>query len=171
VPGWTATQPATQNLAMTESVTESVTDHRGLAVAYFGRAWDLIDAAERTPEQDRDLLAAAFASRQHWVDAGGTAQNLAVSDWQVAHAASLAGLADTALLFARAAVERSESDDLPLWMQASGHEGLARAHAAAGDRSSYEREAARARELLAQVDDTEDRDLISSQLASIPVPD
>jgi hypothetical protein len=151
-------------------MTEPVIDHRGLAMAYFNRAWGLIDAADRTPEQDRDLLAAAFASRQHWVDAGGTPQNLAIADWQVAHAASLAGLADTALVFASAAVDRAESADLPLWMQASGREGLARAHAAAGDRAGYDREAARARELLAAVEDTEDRDLISSQLASIPVP-
>jgi hypothetical protein len=75
------------------------------------------------------------------------------------------------MAFARAAVERTESEGLPAWMQASGHEGMARACAAAGDRTGYDREAARARELLATVDDTEDRDLISSQLASIPVPD
>jgi hypothetical protein len=150
---------------------EPVIDHRGLAVSYFNRAWELIDASDRTAEQDRDLLAAAFASRQHWVDAGGTAQNLAVSDWQVAHAASLAGLPDTAMAFASAALERTEAHDLPVWMQASGHEGMARAYAAAGDRSGYDREAARTTELLATVDDAEDRDLISSQLASIPVPD
>jgi hypothetical protein len=152
-------------------MTEPVIDHRGLAVAYFGRAWDLIDAAERTPEQDRDLLATAFASRQHWVDAGGTPKNLAIADWQVAYAASLAGLPDTAMVFAKAAVDRAESDDFPVWMQASGHEGMARAHAVAGDRSGYDREAARARELLATVDEPEERDLISSQLASIPVPE
>jgi hypothetical protein len=152
-------------------MTEPVIDHRGLAVTYFNRAWDLIDTPDRTAEQDRDLLAAAFASRQHWVDAGGTQQNLAVSDWQVAHTASLAGLADTALAFASAAVDRSESADLPVWMQASAHEGLARAHAAAGDRDGFDREAARTRELLTSVDDPEDRDLVSSQLASIPIPD
>jgi hypothetical protein len=152
-------------------MTEPVIDHRGLAVAYFNRAWTLIDATDRTAEQDLDLLATACASRQHWVDAGGTAQNLAIADWQVAHAASLAGLADTALAFANAAVDRAESGDLPVWMQASAHEGLARAHAAAGDRAGYDREAARTTELLATVDDAEDRDLVTSQLASIQVPD
>jgi hypothetical protein len=152
-------------------MTEPVIDHRGLAVAYFNRAWTLIDAPDRTAEQDRDLLATTFASRQHWVDAGGTAENLAIADWQVAHAASLVGLSDTALSFATASVSRSESSDLPVWMQASAHEGLARAHAAAGDRASYDRESARANELLAAVDDPEDRDLVSRQLASIPVPD
>jgi hypothetical protein len=55
-------------------------------------------------------------------------------------------------------------------MQASAREGLARAYAAAGDRAGYDREAQRATELLEGVDDPEDRDLVRSQLASIPVP-
>jgi hypothetical protein len=145
-------------------------DHRALAAGYFNAAWDLIDLPARTPEQDRDMVTLAFASRQHWIEAEGTAQNLAVADWQVAHTASLAGLADVALVFARAAVERAESADVPVWLLASVHEGLARAHAAAGDRSSYEQAAQRCRELLAQVDDDGDRALVQSQLDAIPAP-
>ena len=116
------------------------------------------------------MLTAAFASRQHWVQADGTDENLAVADWQVSHAASQAGFADVAVAFATAAVERAESASLPLWLQASTHEGLARAFAAAGDRPGYEQEAARARELLARVPDDDDRALIEGQLASIPAP-
>jgi hypothetical protein len=151
-------------------MTEPVIDHRQLAVRYFGAAWDLIDLEARSGEQDRAMLSAAFTSRQHWADAGGTAENLAISDWQVAHTASLAGLADTAMSFARAAVERTEAASLPVWMQASAREGLARAYAAADDRAGYDREAQRACDLLADVDDPEDRELVRSQLASIPIP-
>lgn len=146
------------------------TEHRILAVNYFNAAWELIDLASRTPAQDRDMLALTFASRQHWQEAGGADDNLVVADWQVAHAASLAGLGDLALLFARAAVDRAESSDVPAWLKASTHEGLARAHAAAGDRPSYDAEAARCRELLGQVDDDEDRALVQSQLDAIPAP-
>ncbi|MDQ1695514.1 MAG: hypothetical protein QOJ03_867, partial [Frankiaceae bacterium] len=49
-------------------------------------------------------------------------------------------------------------------------EGMARAHATAGDRVGYESFAARARKLLDEVDDAEDRELIESQLATIPIP-
>lgn len=145
-------------------------DHKKLASGYFNSAWDLIDLESRTPEQAHDLLGLALASRQHWIQAGGTAQNLAVSDWQVAYAASLGGWGDLALSFATAAVARSEAADLPLWLKASTHEGLARAHAAAGDATGYEREAALTRSMLEQVTDTEDRALIASQLESIPAP-
>jgi hypothetical protein len=145
-------------------------DHRALAAGYFNAAWDLVDTADRTQAQDRDMVTLAFASRQHWIEAEGTAQNLAVADWQVAHTASLAGLADVAVVFAQAAVERAESADVPTWMLASVHEGLARAHAAAGDKASYEREAQRCRELLAQVGDEDDRALVQSQLDAIVPP-
>jgi hypothetical protein len=139
----------------------SEVDHRALAAGYFNRAWDLIDLEARNPEQEQEMLTLAFAARQHWIEAGGTAENLITSDWQVAHVASLAGLSDLALRFARAAASRAETADVPLWLKASTHEGLARAHAAAGDRESYQREARLTRELL---------DAIAGQLASIPAP-
>jgi hypothetical protein len=145
-------------------------EHRTQAIAYFNSAWDLIDSTDRSAEQDREMLTRAAASRQHWIDAGGTAENLAVADWQVAHAASQAGLADVALVFARAAVERAESSDLPTWLKASTHEGLARAHALAGDTASFTYEADLTRALLEKVSDPEDRELVASQLASIPAP-
>lgn len=147
-----------------------MSEHRELAVRYFNAAWDLIDKTDRSADDDRDMLGLALASRQHWIEAGGTAENLAVSDWQVAHAASLSGLPDTAMRFATAAVQRAEATGLPAWLRASTHEGLARAHAAAGDRAGYDREADLTRKLLAEVDDTESRDLVAGQLDSITAP-
>ena len=144
--------------------------HRALAVGYFNLSWELIEARTRTPNQDRDLLSAAFASRRHWIDAGGTSENLVIADWQVAHAASLAGFLDVAEAFSRAAYDDARSAGLATWLLASTAEGRARARAAVGDRDGFERFAAEARELLAQVDDEEDRQLIESQLASIPAP-
>ena len=140
-----------------------------MAVAAFNTTWTLIDAPARSPEQDRQMLTSAFAARWHWGEIG-TAENIAVSDWQVSHCASLLGDGPLALWFAHAGLERAESAELPTWLVASMCEGMARAHATAGDRSGYERFAARARDLLARVDDAEDRELIESQLASIPSP-
>jgi hypothetical protein len=145
-------------------------EHRKLAIGYFNAAWDLIDVAARTPEQDRDMLTLTFASRQHWIEAGGTPENLAVADWQVAHAASQVGFGDLALAFARASVDRTEAADVPIWMKASTREGLARAYAALGDTAGFEREAALTRTLLETVTDPEDRELVEAQLASIPAP-
>jgi hypothetical protein len=145
-------------------------EHARLAIGYFDAAWEHIEATDRSAEQNRDMLTAAFASRQHWIDADGKAENLAIADWQVAHAASLAGWGDVALVFARSAVDRAESNDVPTWLKASTHEGLARAHATAGETDGYTYEADLTRALLEKVADPEDRALVASQLASIPAP-
>jgi hypothetical protein len=145
-------------------------DHRSLAVGYFNAAWDLIDMQDRTTEQDLEMLANACASRQHWSQAGGSARNLVIADWQVAHAASVAGLPDVAVRFAAAAVHRAEASDVPDWLVASAHEGLARAYAAAGDAAAYEQEATTTRDLLATAQPGENRDLVASQLAGIAAP-
>ena len=145
-------------------------DHRALAVGYFNSTWELIELPSRSPEQDRDMVASALASRQHWSEAGGTDENMTIADWQVAHTASLAGFADLATAFATAAYDRARSAGLPSWLQASTAEGMARAAACAGDVVGYDKHAAEARQLLGHVDDAEDRKLIESQLASIPKP-
>ena len=152
---------------MTEAGEDAAGARRAFAVAAFNGAWDLIDKTDRTPEEDRQMLTLAFASRWHWGEVG-TDENRVISDWQVAHVASLLGDAAIALSFAQAAYDKARSANLPDWTQASTAEGLARAHACAGDRASYEKYANEARERCGQLDDEEDRELILGQLASIP---
>lgn len=152
-----------------EAGTEVASAHRAFATAAFNGAWELIDLPERTAEQDRRMLVLAFAARWHWGEIG-TDENVAISDWQVAHVASLAGETALAMSFARSAYDLARSATLPDWLRASTAEGLARACAVGGDREGYDRYAAEARELLATVESDEDRDLIESQLASIPAP-
>ena len=113
------------------------------------------------------MLACAFASRLHW-DGNRSDLNLAVGDWMIAHVASHLGYADVALTFASASHERSSSAEVPPWMKASAAEGMARAHAAAGHASERDRYLAEARTGLEAIADAEDRELIASQIATIP---
>jgi hypothetical protein len=161
--GLAVTQPPTD---AGEQVTSA---HRASAVASFNGAWELIDLPDRTPEQNRRMLTLAFAARWHWGEIG-TAENIAVSDWQVGHAAALAGEVSLAKTFSAAAYEVARSDDLPDWLRASSAEGMARACAVDGDRAGYDRYAEEARTLIAGLEDEEDRALITGQLASIPAP-
>jgi hypothetical protein len=137
------------------------------AVAAFNRAWELIELAERTPADEEEMLGAAFTSRWLWELVGGDEQ-CAVGDWQVAHVASLLGYADLSLRWARRALERVEQNGWTDWRLASAYEGVARACAAGGDWAESEHWSQRCRQVLAGLDDEEDRDLIASQLASIP---
>jgi hypothetical protein len=142
---------------------------RSLAVALFNRTWELLDNGGSTPAEDREALASAMASRLFWGPIG-TADNLAAGDWLVSHVASRLGYADLALDFAAAAHERVATAQPPLerWLLASTMEGLARAHDVAGQDAERDRWAAEARQVLETVTDDEDRDLITSQLDSIP---
>jgi exoribonuclease II len=155
---------------MSASATRVLTPEaqRALAVQLFNRTWELLESP-RSPADDRTMLASAIASRLHWADIG-TAENYAAGDWLVAHVASHLGYSDVALEFAAASYQTAISADPPVdrWVIASAQEGLARAHACAGHDAERDRYAAEARRTLETVDDTEDRDLIAGQLATIP---
>jgi hypothetical protein len=145
-------------------------DHRALAIGYFNASWTLIDLPTRTAEQNRDMLSLALASRQHWIEADGGPEQLATADWQVAHTAALSGFGELSVDFAQSAADLADGSDVPSWLKASTHEGLARAYAASGDRVGFDRESATTRALLKTVADPEDRKVVEDQLASITAP-
>jgi ADP-ribose pyrophosphatase YjhB (NUDIX family) len=150
---------------------DAVTDaaRRALAITQFNATWELVELPDRTPEQALEMVALACSSRSLW-ETVGTDENLAIADWQVAHVASLAGWPDVALAFATAAEARARTAELPTWLRASTCEGMARAHAAAGNAPAFEEWSRRAAALLERVADEEDRELVAAQLASIPPP-
>jgi hypothetical protein len=140
---------------------------RALAGQLFNRTWELIEIADRTPEQDRMMLVTACAAFFHW-DAIGTEENRAIADWQIAHVASLLGYGNLALAHATSALRRVHAAKLPDWLHASALEGMARAHAAAGNRAERDAYLQRATEASTRIADTTERELISSQIATVP---
>ncbi|MGB8650832.1 MAG: hypothetical protein WCD35_09235 [Mycobacteriales bacterium] len=143
--------------------------HRELGARLFNETWSLIEKPDRTAEDDVEMLLTAAASRWHWGQVG-KAEQLAGGDWQVAHVASLLGLADVALMFARRQLATTKREGWDGWRLASAHEGLARASAAAGDWQARSRHVAAAEAALDREPDLEDRAVIAGQLASVPEP-
>lgn len=141
--------------------------HRQQAVDTFNGAWALIDLSSRTPVQDRELLGLAFTSRYHWGVVGGDEEQM-VGDWMIAHVASLLGFGELAHRYAAIALDAARANGWDDWRLASMLEGMARASAAIGDAPARDRFAAEARQVLATLEDENDRDLITSQLTSIP---
>ncbi len=139
--------------------------HRSLAASSYNGCWALLERP-RTPDEDLELLELALTSRHHWRAAGGP-QELAVADWMVSRCLAELGDGDLSLRFALAARQAAPSD-APAWLRASLLEGLARAHAARGDRAARDAAVARATEALALEGDDEDRALIADQLATVP---
>jgi len=147
---------------------------RSLAIGLYNRAWQLLDLADRTPEQDDELAHAAHASRYHWGEVGAPV-NLARGEWQCSRVYAVLGRGEPALHHARrclaileahtADTDRGGAED---WDLAAACEALARAHAVAGDRAGSDHWAARAREACEAIADPADREVIEQDLATIP---
>jgi len=75
-------------------------EERQLAVDLFNRAWTLMETAERTEEQDDELINTAHASAYHWTQVG-TPANRARSEWQLSRAYTVLDRAEPALHHAR----------------------------------------------------------------------
>jgi hypothetical protein len=142
--------------------------HRRLATDLFNRVWTLLGAADRSPEQDDEMIHAAHASRYHWGEVG-TPANLGRGEWQISRVYSVLGRPEPAVYHARrclAYIEQglgTEEWDLPF-----AYEALARAHAVAGDAFESRRFEQLAREAGEQIADPESGDMLLADLATLP---
>jgi hypothetical protein len=144
-------------------------DDKTLASQLFNRCWELLEQDERSEDDKVELLTAALTSRFHWLQAGGPEEWI-VSDWMVARAAGAAGSSDTAVRFALRAYESARATESPDWLVASSAEGVARAYVVAGNAEEFANWAALAGRLAEVIVDPENKSLIESQLAEIPIP-
>jgi len=144
-------------------------DERQTAVDLFNRTWSLMELAERTPEQDDEMIHSAHASRHHWA-AVGTGVNLARGEWQISRVYVTLGRGEPALYHAGRCLAYCEAnrDEIADWDIPYAYEALARAHLTAGNEDEAKRYAARARELAAQVADEHDREHLEEDLATLP---
>jgi hypothetical protein len=142
---------------------------RQLAVDLFNRVWTLLGKAERTPEEDDELLHAAHASRYHWI-AAGTTINAARGEWQCSRVYSVLARPEPALHHARRALELcTAADDAEDWDVPFAYEALARAHAVAGDTDEARRYVELSREAAAEIVEDDDREMVLADLATVPL--
>lgn len=146
---------------------KSTDDDRRLAVDLFNETWGLLDADGRTHEQDERMVNGAHESRYHWERAGGGPEQLVVGDWQISRVYSVLGRVEPALHHAREALTRAMEHDVPTWVLASAHEGMARASGVAGDREAARDHIAESLRLANTVEDAEDRQVVLDDLATL----
>lgn len=140
--------------------------HRTLAGRAFNRTWQLLDADERSREQEEEMLAATFAQRSHWYEVG-TPRNRAIADWQVSRVAAVLGYADLARRFGERSLEVAIGNDLDAFVTGFAHEAIARAAADVDDVETFVEHLELARESLSDIQDDEDRDLLAADLAEM----
>ena len=143
-------------------------ENRLLGAMLFNATWGLIERDDRDADDDLQMLLTACASRFHWGEVDGADIQRVTGDWQVSHVACLVGFADVALRFAERALAAAQRLGLGGFRLASAHEGVARAHAVAGDYSASRRHIELADAALALEVNERDATAIREQIASIP---
>ncbi|MGH8835866.1 MAG: hypothetical protein ACRDWG_12880 [Actinomycetes bacterium] len=144
----------------------SAADQRALAVRLFNDVWRLLEAGQRTREQDDEMIHMAHASRYHWGPIG-TAVNRVRGEWQCSRVYATLGRAEPARYHAGRALEICEEHGIGDFDLAFCYEALARASAIAGDSAETARWTARAAEATELISDPADRDLVRADLATI----
>ena len=111
---------------------DAAAGHKYFAADCFNKAWDLMEKQNRTPEEDRLMVAINQASLYHWLNRDDcNAQRLSVGYWQASRIQVLIGNAEEARKYAE--VSLAYSANLKPFYMGYAYEALARAEALAGD--------------------------------------
>ena len=143
--------------------------HREVGVALFNHVWSLLDVEARAEEQDLEMVHAAHASAYHWMKVG-TPVNRARSEWQCSRVYAALGRSEPALWHAQKCLAICEREGIGDFDLAFAYEALARGCAVGGDAGEAGRWLTQARDAAASIAESDDRELLLSDLETIPRP-
>jgi hypothetical protein len=142
--------------------------HKYFAAECFNRTWGLMDKADRTPEENEQMLQLTFASQWHWSQRDDCAPtNVATGYWQISRVFAILGQGDNARKYGRLSLEALEgAEDVPFSV-GYAYEALARAEMVAGDKAKMEEYLAEAREAAEKVTDADSKKWLTDDLGTI----
>lgn len=141
--------------------------HRKFAVSAYNETWDWMERAERTAEENDTMLNLTHASRHHW-ERVGTAQNLAIGEWQISRVYTLLNRPEAALYHAKRSLEICDKHGITNFALAYAWEAVARAEGLAGRKREAEEGINKARTFGKNLDD-ETRERLESDLGTISI--
>ena len=111
-----------------------VAAHKYFSAECFNRTWGFIEKADRTPEDDEQMLLLTFASQWHWSQREDCAStNVSVGYWQISRVYSLLGQAENARKYGQLSLDALKGETgLPFYF-GYAYEALARAEMVAGE--------------------------------------
>lgn len=140
---------------------------RRLGAALFNRAWTLMEQADRSRDEDDVMLHLAHASAYHWRQVGA-AKNFARSEWQCSRVYAVLRRAEPCLHHAQRCLDICRENGLGDFDLAFGYEAVARAHAILGDGEQARAAVEQALAAAEGITDDEDRELLLTDLGTIP---
>ncbi|MDQ1437965.1 MAG: hypothetical protein QOK43_1594 [Acidimicrobiaceae bacterium] len=140
---------------------------RQWAVDLFNHVWSLMDKAERTADDDAEMVHAAHASCLHWLHVGGPV-NAVRGEWQCSRVYAILGRAEPARHHAERALALCQAHTIGDFDLAFAYEALARAAAISGDTTEASRWVALAHGACEDIAEADDKELVLADLATIP---
>jgi hypothetical protein len=130
----------------------------------------LIDKANRTPEEDEEMIELALAAHWHWSQRKDcTAVNHSIGYWQISRVYAILGQGQNALRYSQLCLDVSRAGDVAPFFLGYAHECRARAELISGNLSEAKQHLQEARRLSAQVTDTQDREQLLADLDTVRV--
>ena len=141
--------------------------HKYFSAHCFNQAWDYMEKdGNRSTEENMAMLHTAIASLWHWTQRQDvSAQNLSVGNWQVSRVYCLLKQPNNARTYGLQALKYAK--ELPAFYKGYAYETLARAEMIVNNRVIMKTHLEKAREMLDQIEDDEDRQLLAKDLESI----
>jgi hypothetical protein len=141
--------------------------HKYFSARCFNETWENIDKSNtRSTEDDMEMLHTAIASIWHWSQREDvTAENLSVGYWQVSRVYCLIGQPNNARRYGLLSLKHAKG--LSPFYRGYSYETLARAEMLNGNRVIMLTHLQKAHEMLEQVEDEENRQLLSKDLETI----
>lgn len=140
--------------------------HKYFSTDCFNKAWDLLEKADRTPDDERLMVALSQASIYHWLQrADCNKQHLSVGYWQASRVQALLGNATEAVRLAELCL--SYSGDLKPFYLGYAHEALARAYGLAANTKDCARHLDLAQEYAANIAEKAEQELLVADLKQV----
>jgi hypothetical protein len=140
---------------------------REVAASLFNRVWTLLEQETRSEAEDAEMIHAAHASTYHWMMIGEPV-NRARGEWQCSRVYAVLERPEPALFHARKVLKICQREGIADFDLAFAYEALARACALAGDVAEARRWAELARAACEQVAEDDDREIVLSDLETLP---
>jgi hypothetical protein len=153
--------------ARPQSVSLEPDAQKRLGIELFNYVWTLLESDDRTPRESDRMVDAAHASRFFWEQVGEPV-NHARGEWQISRVYATLGRAEQSLHHAGRCLEICEEHGIGGFDLAYAYEALSRAHDLEGARAAAVGFAKRAYDCAERVTDDEDRELLLSDLATLP---
>ena len=143
--------------------------HTHFAKKLNGQVWDLLDKTDRTQEDDERMVYAAHSSCCHWLEAGSGVHHQR-GEWLSARVYATLNQSTMALRHAERCLELTDqhADEMKDFDRAFACEGLARAHAIAGNKAEATRHMQRAEDAGKAIADPEDRKVFFDEFNAPP---